>query len=159
MSGFAASSIRLATCSLTILISVASLAQDRTNEFRQWTTKNGRKSDVKLAVVVSNEKTVRLKREDNGKVIELPIDHLSRDDQEYLRSIESSAATFFGCREHCTDCVCQQLVAFFVDPMAQECLMSRVCRLSGATTKTSAGKLHCQVRVCHRQSFGDLMSM
>ena len=50
---------------------------------------NGQRSSVKLKVVQQNDEVVRLKREDNDKVVEFPIAQLSRGDREYLRSLDS----------------------------------------------------------------------
>lgn len=59
-------------------------------EYRVWTTANGRRSDVKLKLVEQSATTVKLERADNGKLVELPIDQLSADDQKYLSESTSS---------------------------------------------------------------------
>jgi len=66
---------------------VTRLAFSAGNEFRNWTTSNGRKSVLKMAVVDQTASTVRLKRQDNGEIVEIPITRLSRQDQQYLREL------------------------------------------------------------------------
>ncbi|HAY81666.1 MAG TPA: polyvinylalcohol dehydrogenase [Planctomycetaceae bacterium] len=55
-------------------------------EFRFWETKSGRRSDVKLQLVQQTDDLVTLKREDNGKIIQIPQANLSTADQRYLTS-------------------------------------------------------------------------
>ena len=50
-------------------------------EYRVWQTADGRRSSAKLAYVAHNDRIVRLKRQDNGREIEVPIAKLSPDDR------------------------------------------------------------------------------
>ena len=52
--------------------------------FRYWTTIKGIRSDVRLALIEISEDAVKLKREDNGKIITLPVKQLSALDRKYL---------------------------------------------------------------------------
>ena len=70
-------------CVLLLVVTCSASAQ----EFRHWTTSNGQRSNVKLKLVGQNETTLRLQREDNGRVVELPIERLSRADREYIRGV------------------------------------------------------------------------
>ncbi|MEK6237420.1 MAG: DUF1587 domain-containing protein, partial [Planctomycetales bacterium] len=83
----------------------AAFAED---DFRFWTSA-GRKSEVKLSVVEQDEANVRLRRQDNGKVVELRIDQLNDADRKYLRelaghrsSVPLKLRTFFS--THCSQC-------------------------------------------------------
>ena len=74
------------------LIATASICSAQNvsdGEFRHWTAGDGKKSSVRLKVVEYDENTVRLRREDNGELIALPISRLMRADQEYLRRMAS----------------------------------------------------------------------
>lgn len=59
-------------------------------EPREWTSGNG-KYTVRAAVVDVDGESVRLKRVDSGKVIEVPLGKLSDADRSYLQSLESKA--------------------------------------------------------------------
>ncbi len=72
---------------LLFVISCSACSAQDSADYRIWTTKSGRKSDVKLAIVESSGEIVKVKRQDNGKVIELRVDQLSDADQRYLRSL------------------------------------------------------------------------
>ncbi|MCA9249022.1 MAG: PQQ-like beta-propeller repeat protein, partial [Planctomycetales bacterium] len=71
---------------LLFMVSVTCLALDaeESAEYRQWRMRSGQSSSVKLCVVDLDDTQVRLKREDNGKIVDIPIAHLSRADREYL---------------------------------------------------------------------------
>jgi len=56
-------------------------------EYRFWTTADGKQTRVKLAVVSQSNVKVKLKREDDGKVFEIPIQRLSHPDQQYVRNL------------------------------------------------------------------------
>lgn len=78
------------------------------DEFRIWKTADGRQSDVKLRVVARSEDRVKLEREDNGKIVELPIARLSQEDQRFLREIAAGgnqATEFQPDRQGYTDVV------------------------------------------------------
>ena len=66
-----------------LLVAIESTA----DEYRTWTTSNGRRSDVRLKLVDQTPVAVRLQREDNGKIVSLPKAGLSREDREYVRSL------------------------------------------------------------------------
>ncbi|MEQ8784994.1 MAG: DUF1592 domain-containing protein [Pirellulaceae bacterium] len=55
--------------------------------FRFWTTNDGRRSDTRLRVVEQSEDRVKLEREDDGRVVELPLERLSGDDRRFLRAL------------------------------------------------------------------------
>lgn len=70
------------------------LATGRSDEFRHWTTKNGVRSDVPLMLVEKTSVAVKLKREDNGNMITLPLSQLSSSDRLYLNQVdEKQSAT------------------------------------------------------------------
>jgi len=55
------------------------------DDARYWTTTDGRRSDVRLSVVLVAGDRVKLRREDNGRIIELPLARLGPADRKYLR--------------------------------------------------------------------------
>lgn len=59
-------------------------------EYRFWTTANGRRSDVKLEAVEQADGRVKLRRADNGRIVELPLSQLSSEDQRYLRETKAA---------------------------------------------------------------------
>jgi len=73
-------------------LAVCLIARDVLSDdaFRNWTTSGGRKSILKMAVVEQTTSTVRLKRQDNGKIVEIPVSQLSRQDRQYLRELAGS---------------------------------------------------------------------
>jgi outer membrane protein assembly factor BamB len=81
----------VATLFVTLLLQTTSDAQDKSAEFRHWTTKNGKRSDVRLQLLESTATEVRLLREDTGKQIVLPLAKLSPDDQQFLTAIRLPA--------------------------------------------------------------------
>ena len=61
------------------------------SEFRHWTTADGQRSGTRLKLVVRNKSSVRLQREDNGKIVTFPLARLSTDDRAFLRSRADSS--------------------------------------------------------------------
>lgn len=72
--------------SLALLLALIAVVSATAEEFRYWTIAGGRRSDVRLQLVGQDDATVRLRREDNGKVVTLPIQRLSPADQDFLRA-------------------------------------------------------------------------
>lgn len=62
------------------------------NEYRVWKTADGRRSKVKLAYVGHDDRIVRLKRQDNGHEIQVPLTSLSRADRERLQDRNAAPA-------------------------------------------------------------------
>ncbi len=86
---------KLRDCALVVLTICTLLGAGTfaaAEEFRYWTSSNGRRSDVRLKVLSQTEEAVRFQREDSGAVIELPLVRLSDADREYLRSLAAPAA-------------------------------------------------------------------
>ena len=77
----------LIVCTFMPLLSAQEL-----DNYRHWTTTNGRRSDVRLKLVEENKTSVRLQREDNGKVITLAKTMLSRPDRDFLRTRVSTSS-------------------------------------------------------------------
>ncbi|MGB7345120.1 MAG: PQQ-binding-like beta-propeller repeat protein [Pirellulaceae bacterium] len=74
---------------LTVVFIVAwagsTTAQDLSpSEFRHWTTKDGKRSGVRLKLIERRAKGVQLEREDSGKKIIMPLASLSAEDREFL---------------------------------------------------------------------------
>ena len=68
-----------------LVIPLACWAQAVANsEFRIWTTVDGKKSSVRLKLISKDNDSVRLKREDNGREITLPLSNLSTEDRRFL---------------------------------------------------------------------------
>ena len=63
------------------------------NEYRVWQTADGRRSKVKLAYVGHDDRVVRLKRQDNGREIQVPLTSLSRAERERLQRHHTLDAT------------------------------------------------------------------
>ena len=61
--------------------------------YRVWKTSDGKKSVVKMAFVSQTEKAVKLKREDNGRVYDIPISRLSNDDRKYIEHVFGGVAS------------------------------------------------------------------
>lgn len=69
------------------LFALAALADDP----RTWTSKSGRYS-VHAEVVDVTDQSVRLKRAEDGKIIEVRLDQLSDGDRQYVQSLNTPAA-------------------------------------------------------------------
>ncbi len=80
----------LCVLAFVLVVPVLVLAQEA-QDFRHWTTKAGKTSEVKLAYVSQDGTSVKLKREDNEKIIELKLADLSISDRAYLRSLSAPA--------------------------------------------------------------------
>lgn len=63
------------------------------NDYRHWTTSDGKRSDIRLRLVDQSRHGVRLQREDNNKIITLPLSKLSLDDRQFLKQSESKSAS------------------------------------------------------------------
>lgn len=62
-------------------------------EFRRWTTSDGTRSGTRLLFIKRDGDTVMLKREDNQKVIAMPMKKLSVKDRRYVAEVRRSADT------------------------------------------------------------------
>lgn len=62
------------------------------DEYRFWKTAEGRKSSVKLKIVEQVGDSVKLKREDNGRTVDISLDKLSEEDREYLRKLAGNGS-------------------------------------------------------------------
>ena len=70
---------------LAMLLCGVSFAQDAaTDSFRFWTTADGTKSTVKMKLIESDGRQIKLAREGSDKTITLSIDKLSTSDQKFL---------------------------------------------------------------------------
>ncbi|MBC8354903.1 MAG: PQQ-binding-like beta-propeller repeat protein [Planctomycetes bacterium] len=54
------------------------------NEYRVWQTIDGRRSSIKLAYIAHDDRSVRLKRQDDGREIEMPLAKLSQADRDLV---------------------------------------------------------------------------
>ena len=64
---------------------------ERTPAFRQWTTADGVTSRGRLRFVGLIDGTVQLEREDNGRLVAMPLERLSDDDRRLARSLAEAA--------------------------------------------------------------------
>lgn len=73
----------------TFCVFLLQLSLHAEDEFRHWTTSKGIRSTVKLTVVEVKNGTVKLKRKDNGNIIALALEQLSKSDREYLKQSQA----------------------------------------------------------------------
>lgn len=62
------------------------------NEYRRWTMTNGKQSAGALKVVRQTDTVIELERQDDRRVVSLPLKSLSEADQEYLRDRRSAVS-------------------------------------------------------------------
>lgn len=71
----------------------ATSGADAPTKYRMWTDSNGKKSSVQMAVLSSDAASVTLKRQDNGKVIQLPLARLSDSDRAHIKNVAAARQT------------------------------------------------------------------
>ena len=71
----------------TVTMAQESAPKDAHSEFRHWTTADGQRSGTRLKLVKRNKNSVRLEREDNGKIVTFSLARLSSEDRAFLQSL------------------------------------------------------------------------
>ena len=72
---------RILLACLLLLNAATCIAQDT---YRHWTTRSGRRSDIRLKLIEKTSDAIRLQREDNDKIITMKLSMLSSGDRVYL---------------------------------------------------------------------------
>lgn len=66
------------------------------SEFRQWTTNDGKRSGTRLKIIDVGRRGVQLQREDNGKMVTMPLSKLSLEDRDFVKAWKEAPAVGSG---------------------------------------------------------------